>query len=82
MHIQMKQGVVGATFRRYGLLYFVKCNNLIFLHLKTRHCKYYTSNIMYIKIYKIIMDEKLTKSTKISPQNEQSYPTLQTGTTQ
>ena len=79
MHIQMKQGVVGATFRRYGLL---KCNNLIFLHLKTRHCKSYTSKIMYIKIYKIIMDEKLTKSTKISPQNEQSYPTLQTVTTQ
>ena len=50
---------------------------------KTRRCKYYSLNIMYTKLMKIIMDKKLMKSTKIwSPSNEQTYPTLQTVTTQ
>ena len=32
--------------------YYITHNKLIFLYLKTRHCKFYALNIMYIKLYK------------------------------
>ena len=37
---------------------YINCNKLIFLHQKSRCCKYYTLNTMYIKLHKIIMDKK------------------------
>ena len=44
------------------ILQYFSYNKLIFLYLKTRRCKCYALNIMYI--LKIIMDNKLTKYTK------------------
>ena len=50
---------------------------------KSQTLQHYTLNIMYIKLHKIIMDKKPTKSMKIwSSGNEQIYLTLQIVTTQ
>ena len=50
-------------FRQYRADVYYLCHNgvlwnkLIFLYLKTRCCKYYTLNIMYKKLHKLIMDK-------------------------
>ena len=52
-----------AKYCRYLLFNYLQ-NKLIFLYLKTRCCKYYTSNTTHIKLHKLSCIKNLTKSAK------------------